>query len=490
MARRALLNEDERRRLFCVPPNRDELVRLYTLSRADLELVLARRGHANRLGFAVQLALLRHPGFGLTLSERAEPALVAYMAEQLDIEPRVFAAYARRVPTASEHARELEQALRLRPSTKADLTMMIEAAAQAAWPTDKGRAIAEGVIAGVRAAGIILPPPDTIERVGLAGRARARTQAAEALLENMSEEGFRRLDTLLIVDPETGRAPLTWLKDLPTAPKADHVREILDRLHTVRAVGLDHRAAGRIHSNRLALLVREGRSTPAYAIERYQPVRRRAILVALLLDLEQRLTDAALAMADRLIGASFTRGKNAKERSYSATSREVGNLMRLLEHTAGAVEAAVMTRSDVLAEIEKAVGLNRLFGAKPKAAAIADLTEEDPLVRAAERWKTLRRYGPMLLDAIDFKANRADDRTIAAVNALRELNRSGSREVPKGTPMPFRKDWKKLIVDAMARSTASCSRRRCSLTCATNGARATCGWNDRRATAASTATCC
>lgn len=62
MSRRDLLTDEERRQLFGVPEDHDALVRLYTLSRADLELVHRRRSDANRLGLAVQLALLRHPG--------------------------------------------------------------------------------------------------------------------------------------------------------------------------------------------------------------------------------------------------------------------------------------------------------------------------------------------------------------------------------------------------------------------------------------------
>jgi hypothetical protein len=44
-------------------------------------------------------------------------------------------------------------------------------------------------------------------------------------------------------------------------------------------------------------------------IERYTPSRRRATLVAFLIDLEERLTDSALEMADKLIGGVFTRAK-------------------------------------------------------------------------------------------------------------------------------------------------------------------------------------
>ena len=62
MARRQLLTDEERRLLLGVPRDPDALARHYTFTRSDQDLVAGRRGATNRLGFAVQLALLRHPG--------------------------------------------------------------------------------------------------------------------------------------------------------------------------------------------------------------------------------------------------------------------------------------------------------------------------------------------------------------------------------------------------------------------------------------------
>src|SRR3546814_15562313 len=83
MARRDLLTDTERRALFSVPTAREDLARHYMLSARDLALVAARRGDTNRIGFAVQLAVLRHPGFGFTLEEGAPAYLVAFMGEQI-----------------------------------------------------------------------------------------------------------------------------------------------------------------------------------------------------------------------------------------------------------------------------------------------------------------------------------------------------------------------------------------------------------------------
>ena len=64
MAQRGLLTDDERQLVFGVPRQEHLIIEHYTLSPDDLDLMLRKRGARNQLGFAVQLCLLQHPGFG------------------------------------------------------------------------------------------------------------------------------------------------------------------------------------------------------------------------------------------------------------------------------------------------------------------------------------------------------------------------------------------------------------------------------------------
>ena len=65
MPRRLILSATERASLLALPDTNDDIVRRYAFSEADRALICRRRGDANRLGFAVQLCLLRFPGQGL-----------------------------------------------------------------------------------------------------------------------------------------------------------------------------------------------------------------------------------------------------------------------------------------------------------------------------------------------------------------------------------------------------------------------------------------
>jgi hypothetical protein len=346
LERRQLLTNEERRLLLGVPGDADSLARHYTFTRSDQDLVGHCRGAANRLGFAVQLALLRHPGRAFPNMDEPVDALVAWLAAHLELPVAAFTEYARRPQTMTDHARFLADTIGMRPAVSADLPFMIEAAAQCAWSTDRGQPIVAGIIAALRANKIILPAPAVIERAAIAGRARARKRATDALLAGVPPEQMTKIDKLLTVDMSTGLSQFGWLKNFPISPKADHIEELVDRLRAVRDIGLVPEAAAQIHEDRFRQLVREADISDARQLERLAVHRRRAIEVALLLDLEPRLTDAMLDMADKLIGRMFARAKNTQEKRYVASTKDVGRLMRLFGATIAALGVAQESERD------------------------------------------------------------------------------------------------------------------------------------------------
>src|SRR6187399_1650212 len=72
MPRRTLFSPSERASLLRPPEEESELSRHHSFSETDWALIRQRRGDANRIGFAVQLCLLRFPGQGLMLKNAVE----------------------------------------------------------------------------------------------------------------------------------------------------------------------------------------------------------------------------------------------------------------------------------------------------------------------------------------------------------------------------------------------------------------------------------
>jgi len=114
----------------------------------------------------------------------------------------------------------------------------------------------------------VLPALATIERAGIAGRARARKLATQTLVSGLKAAQVEMLDKLSIADPATGISPLAWLKAIPVASKPDNIREIIYRLLFVRKIGIPAPTGSALHPDRYRQFVREGRMSPAYMIER------------------------------------------------------------------------------------------------------------------------------------------------------------------------------------------------------------------------------
>ena len=107
MARRTLLKPHDRQELVGIPTDEDSLIRHYSLSQADrLEIEVRRREH-NRLGFALQLCLMRYPGRALIANEALPMPMLNHVAEQVGADPASFELYARREETRMNHVARL-----------------------------------------------------------------------------------------------------------------------------------------------------------------------------------------------------------------------------------------------------------------------------------------------------------------------------------------------------------------------------------------------
>ena len=85
MPRREILSPAQREALLAIPVDRAGLIEHYVLSEQDISLIRQRRGDHNRLGIAVQLALLRFPGTALQADETPPKELINFLARQLHV---------------------------------------------------------------------------------------------------------------------------------------------------------------------------------------------------------------------------------------------------------------------------------------------------------------------------------------------------------------------------------------------------------------------
>lgn len=176
MARRRLLGDELWARHLMPSADEREIARHYTLSADDLEQVGAKCGDANRLGYALVILYLRHPGRVLDAGERPPEAVLAYAAGLIGVDAGAFDDYARREATRRAH---LAEAMLAGGYATFDRTA---AHAAVAFLTASAQTILRpGQLAGIlveelRRRRVLLSPPLGLEAVirGARGARRAR----------------------------------------------------------------------------------------------------------------------------------------------------------------------------------------------------------------------------------------------------------------------------------------------------------------------------
>jgi hypothetical protein len=81
------------------------------LSETDLTAINHCRGDHNRLGYALMRCYLRHPGRAMRIDERPPAALLAFVAEQIDVLPASIDTYLVEKRTRERHALECQERL-------------------------------------------------------------------------------------------------------------------------------------------------------------------------------------------------------------------------------------------------------------------------------------------------------------------------------------------------------------------------------------------
>ena len=435
MAKRMLLKPQDRQTLFDIPADDDSLIRYYSLSPADrLEIEVRRREH-NRLGFAVQLCLMRYPGRALTANEIPPKAMLNFIAEQIGANPTSFDLYARREETRMNHVAHLLGYLEMRSPTAEDRRAALLAAIEAASSTDKGVTIANAVLATFRERRVLLPVTNVIERMGLAARAIVRRRAEVALIADLDPEKLQTFDGLLVVDPAIGQTRFHWLRSAPDAPGAANLVGLTERIAFLRTLGIDPHLQARIPSGRWDQMIREGDATPAWLANDFNASRRRATIVAQIIKLGQKLTDDAVLMFIKLMGRLFSQANSRKKQRHMSTRLETSKALRLFLDTIEALQAANDTDADPMTMLDRRVGWHRLLQIKPGLEAMVVSSDVSPLVMAAEQHSTVRKYAGVFLQTFAFHARRRHDPLLAAVTTLKMLYAEGQRMLPNRVPI-------------------------------------------------------
>jgi hypothetical protein len=177
----------------------------------------------------------------------------------------------------------------------------------------------------------------------------------------------------LLATPAGGSVPsrIAWLRQALGSPAARNLVSLIERVQTVRAIGLDRNREAAVPPAAFDVLASEGlRMTAQYLRDLAQP-RRAATVVAILLRLNTGLTDAALLMFDKLMGGLSRRAERRAIDNAAAALRDAQRHLRLLARAGHALIAAREDGTDAAEAVESTVGWGPFLHAVAEAEQIA-----------------------------------------------------------------------------------------------------------------------
>ena len=289
---------------FLGEPTPVQLANYFHLDDTAKQLIQKRRGEYNRLGFAIQLCTVRFLGTFLTNPIDVPQGVINYLASQLEIKKvNCLANYLSRPTTHWVHAQAIKNHYGYRDfSEQPGHWRLVRWLYQRAWIGGESPSLMfDLTTARLVEQKILLPGVTVLSRLisGVRERVALRTYSVLSKLPNAKQ--IDKLEALIVVGEKARLTPLEQLRKSPTRSSGPALVNALNRLLTIRSLGISKLEVGKIPPIRFKVLSKAAFTLRAQAISRMPTTRRIATLVAWAYVMEAIAVDDALDVLDLLV---------------------------------------------------------------------------------------------------------------------------------------------------------------------------------------------
>lgn len=333
-------------------PTRDELGKYFFLDDVDREKVVSKRRDHNKLGFAVQLGVVRYLRRFLPDPRQAPVEVVDYLAEQLGIEDSsCIKLYGQRDGTARTHAGEIEKADGWVDfsETAGELEKWLFARA---YTTGEGpKALFDAAVGELRKRPVLMPGVSALVRLVARVRDEATNHLWDTLYELLDAEQRHALLDLLEVPAGSRFSKLERLRRPLAKASGPQMASALNRAKEIAELGMGEVDVSAVPPRRMAELWRYGMDGKTTLLARHRDERKLATLLATVVHLNTRSIDDALDLLDFLIATRLL--ARAERESAKEKLRTLPQVERASAKLAAAVKALIDATDD---EIDAATG--------------------------------------------------------------------------------------------------------------------------------------
>jgi len=439
MPRHILLSDGRRHAIETAHFDLDQrdIARYWTLSANELLGIQRRRRDANRFGFAVQLCLLRFPGWPAKKDSPVPVSLLRYVGEQLGIESADIEDYFRRQPTRSDHLQEIIDLYGFRSFT-VEVRVELEAWMKSQvhrWNTPVGMLMA--LLDQMRLRHIVIPALSTVEDLAWRTHRRVELEALAKLATGLTPTQRAEIETLLIPAAGDDDRTLTWLRRPLGTPGVAGMLDLLDRLDFVRSYEIHPQLATDISPLLVRQFASRGARHTLQHLRDYETDKRLGLAASFLLDFQPTLLDQIVDLFTHLVGYWFNRAEKRHWRSFQEHGRTINEKLHHFLQLGGALVDARKKRADLEAAVESALGWDSLSSSLGETKLVAAPLDFSTLEELPAQHSRARQYAPRLLAALNFQAIAALQPLLKTVEVLRSLNKAHQSAIPADAPRGF-----------------------------------------------------
>jgi TnpA family transposase len=428
-------------------PTSDELTRFFHLTDDDRAQIMACRGAHNRMGFALQLTTVRYLGTFLDNPLAVPPSVMQTLARQLSIADlnglQAYVDGERRWDHVASIRAYYGYSDITEPRVGFRLSRWLFALC---WTgTERPSVLFDRATTWLLAHKILLPGRSTLERFVLRVRTRVEARLWRLLGRGLTADQQARLQDLLAIQEGSRTSALDRIRSGPTRISGPALRGAIERLKSVRELGITLPAAPRIPSSRIAALARFASRAKAQAISRMPAARKLATLVAFVHCLEATAQDDVLEVLEGLLHELFGKAERADKKARLRTIKDLDQAAMTLADACRLLLDPAMPdaglRENLFEKIPRAV----LEGALENVTALTRPPDHVYYRALAQRHRAVKGYLPSVLKHIRFEAGPAGKPVVAAYDWLRDNlhRRTPAHDAPREI---IGKAWQRYVV--------------------------------------------
>jgi len=414
------------------------IIQLATLAEQDREIIQKCRGQHNRLGFTYQLMFVRiFNRFPNQVPLDIQPQILTFASLQLGVNTELINAYQKRQPTISEHQQQIRLYFKLKHFDEFAVKLVNDflfIEAQRIEHTSILLAKAEQFLKEQR---ILQPAHDTLERLIVAQRQKARRFIYDKMFAYLTEEQCKKLDELLRTN-ESHVSLLQKLKQPPGQPSPKALIALTGKLAIIKNTGVITLDTSWLNNNYQRTLTKYVFRCSAKWLRALQASHRYTALACFLKQVCLDTVDHVVDMHRKLMLKVYNRADTQMDEAIKSQRKHFKQGQIFFNVVVGLVLDNTIEdnklRETILNKINRETLEHHLLASQ--AWLTGKFSHLFHLV--VERFSYLRQFSPALIDHLEFEAK--GKRAVAllkAIELLRELNHQQKRKLPNNSPIEF-----------------------------------------------------